>query len=256
MNTLLDSRLAKAYSSASQKIRVMSEDWVARSVFCPNCGGNSVTQHPNNRPVADFFCSACNEDYELKSKGAPLGSKIVDGSYGKMIERIQSLYGPNFLFLTYQPGSLAVSNLLVIPKHFFTTKIIEKRPPLGPMARRAGWVGCNILLKNIPESGKIFYIKEGKQTPRDTVCKRWQKTVFLRSSMTLEARGWTLDIMRCIERLGRSQFMLSDIYAFENELRERHPANAHIKDKIRQQLQLLRDKEYLEFTSRGSYRIS
>jgi len=34
----------------------------------------------------------------------------------------------------------------------------------------------------------------------------------------------------------------------------KYPNNNFIKDKIRQQLQLLRDKGILEFTSRGNYR--
>ena len=34
-----------------------------------------------------------------------------------------------------------------------------------------------------------------------------------------------------------------------------HPDNRHVRDKIRQQLQVLRDHGYLEFVSRGSYRL-
>ena len=41
-----------------------------------------------------------------------------------------------------------------------------------------------------------------------------------------------------------------------NELSKKHPDNRHIKDKIRQQLQVLRDKGYLEFSSRGNYRLT
>jgi len=38
-------------------------------------------------------------------------------------------------------------------------------------------------------------------------------------------------------------------------LRKKYPDNQHIKDKVRQQLQVLRDRGYLEFTSRGNYRL-
>ncbi len=64
-----------------------------------------------------------------------------------------------------------------------------------------------------------------------------------------------LDIMRCIERIGRSDFTLEDMYAFESELAAAHLENHHIKDKIRQQLQMLRDKGYIDFVSRGHYRL-
>lgn len=256
MDTQLNYRLAEAYRSGSQKIRVMSENWVAKSVFCPNCGNDTIEQYPNNRPVADFFCSGCNEDYELKSKATSLGTKIVDGAYSTMIERIQGRNNPSLLLLTYTPNKLRVSNLLIIPKHFFTTSIIEKRTPLAPTARRAGWVGCNILLWSIPESGKIFYIRNNEQVPRENVKKQWQKTAFLRENTKLETKGWLLDIMRCMEQLNKTDFTLSDMYAFESTLKALHPGNKHIKDKIRQQLQLLRNKGYLEFTSRGQYHVT
>ena len=42
-------------------------------------------------------------------------------------------------------------------------------------------------------------------------------------------------------------------YKFESSLAEKHPKNKHIKEKIRQQLQILRDKEVIEFSSPGKY---
>jgi type II restriction enzyme len=33
--------IAENYSNNSQRIRVMTEYWVNRSVFCPNCGNAS-----------------------------------------------------------------------------------------------------------------------------------------------------------------------------------------------------------------------
>ena len=42
----------------------------------------------------------------------------------------------------------------------------------------------------------------------------------------------------------------------KNALSKKHPDNHHIKPKIRQQLQFLRDKGYLEFVERGRYRLT
>lgn len=81
-------------------------------------------------------------------------------------------------------------------------------------------------------------------------------SLFLREEKSISAKGWMLDIMRCIENLGKREFTLDDVYAFEQELSVLHPDNKHIKDKIRQQLQLLRDKGYLDFISRGFYRLT
>jgi len=47
---------------------------------------------------------------------------------------------------------------------------------------------------------------------------------------------------------------LEQVYCFEKALSEKHPDNRFIKAKIRQQLQILRDKGYLEFVERGIYK--
>ena len=39
------------------------------------------------------------------------------------------------------------------------------------------------------------------------------------------------------------------------ELARMHPENRHVRDKIRQQLQVLRDKGFLEFVGRGEYGV-
>lgn len=150
---------------------------------------------------------------------------------------------------------LSVVNFFVIPKHFFVPELIEKRKPLASTARRAGWVGCNILLKSIPQTGKIFFVKNRQVESKKKVLAEWQKTLFLREEKEISAKGWLLDVMRCIDKLGEKYFTLDDVYAFERELSKLHPDNKHIKDKIRQQLQILRDKEYLEFFNRGKYRL-
>lgn len=255
MQTNFDLKLAEEYTSASQRVKVMSESWVGKNTFCPACG-SAVSHFENNRPVADFYCSDCKEEYELKSKKDAMGNKIVDGAYRTMIERLQSDNNPNFFFLNYDLKNLAVMNFLVIPKHFFVPEIIEKRKPLSKTARRAGWVGCNILLLSIPQTGKIFYIKNGKTETKKDVLSNWQKTLFLREEKELTSKGWLLDTMNCLDRIGKKEFYLDEVYVFEKELKIKHPENNFIKDKLRQQLQVLRDKGYLEFMSRGRYKLT
>ncbi len=256
MKLILDKQLVTNYKNASQRARVLTERWVDESVFCPNCGRLDIDKYPNNQPVADFYCSNCKEDYELKSKQDGLGIKVLDGAYRTMIERLQSSNNPNLFLLNYNLTNLVVLNFLVIPKHFFVPEIIEKRKPLAATARRAGWIGCNIVLQSIPETGKIFFIKNQQIEPKERVLAEWKKTLFLREEKETSAKGWLIDVMRCIDKLGKKEFLLDDIYAFENELDKLHPDNKHIKDKIRQQLQILRDKGYLDFLSRGYYRLT
>lgn len=248
--------VAKGYSSSSQKIKALTEHWVKNEIYCPNCGQIDVKKYPNNKPVADFYCLNCKEDYELKSKQGKMGLRIVDGAYRTMIERLQSSSNPNFFFLNYNLLNLEVSDFVVIPKHFFVPEIIEKRNPLSLTAVRAGWIGCNIIIKSIPETGKIFFVKNGVVEPKNKVISEWKKTLFLREERDIKAKGWLLDIMRCIERLNKKEFILEEVYQFENILERKHPNNKHIKDKIRQQLQILRHKGYLNFSSRGKYQLT
>jgi type II restriction enzyme len=61
--------------------------------------------------------------------------------------------------------------------------------------------------------------------------------------------------MKCVEAIGRHEFELGEVYAFETHLGALYPENRHVRQKIRQQLQVLRDHGYLEFVSRGHYRL-
>jgi type II restriction enzyme len=67
-------------------------------------------------------------------------------------------------------------------------------------------------------------------------------------------RGWTLDSYNQITHLP-TQFSLQEAYTSEEQLARLHPENKHIKPKIRQQLQILRDIGLLEFKARGNYRL-
>lgn len=62
-----------------------------------------------------------------------------------------------------------------------------------------------------------------------------------------------MDILHLVERLDET-FTLNQMYAFVEELKLKHPDNNHIQDKIRQQLQFLRDKGIIEFKGRGIYK--
>ncbi|MCG3881077.1 DpnI domain-containing protein [Psychrobacter sp. Ps3] len=250
MDLNFNQQLASAYKSPSQIVRVLSEDWVAKQSYCPNCSAQPLAEFANNEPVADFYCANCKEQFELKSKKAKLSQIINDGAYETMLARINSDDNPSFFFLTYSP-EFTVNNFLIIPKQFFKPEIIIRRKPLAATAKRAGWVGCNIDLSQVPESGKVYLAKNRTVIARDTVTQQFQKTLFLRQQ-SLDSRGWTLDVWQCIDRLD-DKFTLKQVYAFADELQAKHPDNNHVKDKIRQQLQVLRDKGIIEFLGRGYY---
>ena len=70
-----------------------------------------------------------------------------------------------------------------------------------------------------------------------------------------EKRGWTLDVLQIVQSLGKTGFTLADVYSHTDALAKLHPNNAHVRDKIRQQLQVLRDLGLLDFLGSGSYRL-
>ena len=242
------------FTSGSQNARVWTERWVADWLYCPNCGNARVSQFPANLPVADFYCPSCNDQYELKSQKKDFGPRVADGAYQTKIERLSSDAGPHLLLMSYDLAAASVRNVCVVPKHFFVPDIIERRPPLAPSARRAGWVGSNILLGRVPQAGRIFLFRNGAPEPKDDVLAKWRQTLFLRDR-NVEARGWLIEVMKCVEQIGRPEFGIEDVYAFDRHLSAIYPNNNNVRPKIRQQLQVLRDSEYLEFVGRGRYRL-
>ncbi|MGN0235159.1 MAG: DpnI domain-containing protein [Paludibacteraceae bacterium] len=245
--------LAENYQSATQKARVLTEDWLGRNMYCPICGAPMLTHFEANKPVADFYCKDCQSEYELKSKrkySKGIGKKIVDGEYSAMIGRITALNNPNFFFLTHFNNR--VCNLVLIPNYFFVPDIIEKRKPLSICARRAGWTGCNINLDSIPEYGKIYIVRDSVEVEHDLVIETYKKVETLQTN-SLDSRGWLMDVLQCVDKLGE-EFTLTDVYAYTRLLEAKHPGNNNVQPKIRQQLQILRDKGFLQFTARGRYK--
>jgi hypothetical protein len=104
-------------------------------------------------------------------------------------------------------------------------------------------------------------------------------------------RGWTLDVLNIVRRITeekranvldcggqrsatpllpqnqpssqsgvtaaalQNEFTTADAYAFTRELEQLHPDNRHVRDKIRQQLQVLRDTGLLLHVQRGVWRL-
>ena len=253
MNCFFDLTVASKYKSQSQAARVLTEGWTASNMYCPRCGNPRLSHFPNNRAVADFFCPECKNEYELKSKKGQIGRKISDGAYDTFVQRITGNNNPDFFVMTYNPVDLCVDNLWVIPKHFFTPAIVEKRKPLSNGAQRAGWVGCNILFDEIPQQGRVCVIHNRVEIEKPTVLANINRVSGL-ATKSLDARGWLLDVLNCINRIPKEIISLDDVYQFDRELQKRHPQNNNIRPKIRQQLQVLRDKGVLDFLDRGRYR--
>lgn len=253
MDLHMNTAVVNGYNSNSQIARVLTEQWVSDNMFCPRCGNLRITHFENNRPVADFYCPKCANQFELKSKNSISMDTINDGAYETMIDRILSLDNPDFLFMTYAKQDWTVRNLFFVPKHFFTPNVIKKRKPLSQNARRAGWVGCNILLNTIPVTGRIPIVENGEEHDKEEILQRVSiaNTLLVRD---INARGWLFDVLSCVESINGNIFTLSEMYSFDSKLQMLHPENHNIRAKIRQQLQVLRDRGIIEFIGRGEYK--
>lgn len=248
----LDPSLAQGYRSAAQRARRLTEGWFAANMYCAACGHPRLERHPNNTRASDFFCPACGAAFELKSGRKPFGAIVPDGAFDAMIERLERQGGgPYLALLRYLPLGFVVRDLTIVPASFLTKDMILRRPPLAWGARRAGWVGCNIRIADLPAAGRIVVLRNGVATPKHDVMKQIRRATTV--SGDLAARTWFVNTLRCIERLPL-EFALSDVYAFEDEVARRYPNNLHIRPKLRQQLQRLRDAGLLTFLGRGRYR--
>jgi len=247
----LDVSIARGYKSKRQIVRVVSEDWGEQNLYCAACERDALKPFEANKKAKDFQCPQCSTTYQLKARSRP-GLRVPDAAYDAMIEAIRSDSVPALFVLTYT-SEWKVRELLLVHPAFFSESCIAKRPPLGPGRRREGWIGCDILLGRVPPAGILPVVQDGAVTPPHLVRERYRMAEPLRKVSTAK-RGWTLDVLRVVQALPE-WFSLDDVYRFEDELQALHPHNKHVKDKIRQQLQVLRDLNYIEFLDRrGTYR--
>ena len=242
------------YHSKSQIARILTENWFEQEMYCPNCLHQELLKNPNNTEVIDFVCDYCDNEFQLKAQSKPFYSKVVDGAFYPMMNSVQHNTTPNFSFLQYSFENWKIQNLFFVPKFFFTTSIIEKRKALSSTARRKGWIGCNVILSKIPELGKIKVIEHELPLPEKVVQKNWKQLSFMDKEHAGK-RAWLSEILYCIQQLKKKEFTLVEMYEFEEYLAKLHPTNYHIRPKIRQQLQVLRDQGVLKFKERGTYTV-
>jgi type II restriction enzyme len=244
----------ESYKSKSRRAGIATEAWGLENLYCPNCQSPRLAALAVNTPAVDYSCPDCLAPFQLKARSTAFAGRIVDAAYSTMVRAILEERTPNLFALHYEPYEWRVANLILIPHFAFPLSAIEKRKPLGPDARRAGWVGCNILLGAIPLDARISVVKAGKPAAPADVRAQYARIRPL-EKLKAKQRGWTLDVLNVVRALGKTEFNLTEVYAFESKLARLHPNNRHVQPKIRQQLQVLRDLGLLKFLGGGDYRL-
>jgi type II restriction enzyme len=254
MNLSMTGELATRFTSGSQKAGNVTEAWGADNFFCPNCSSPKLDWLKPGTKANDYRCPSCGFWFQLKSKKSRIGNTITDGAYGAMMEAIKEDRSPNFFFLHYDYATWTVRNLLLVPHFAFPPSAIIKRKPLSVTARRAGWIGCNFALNRIPIEARIVIVTETQIVSAKEVREQFKKVKPLKD-ISVNQRGWTLDVLNIVRRLGKAEFKNEEVYAFASELEKLHPDNRHIRDKIRQQLQVLRDAKLLIHVGLNHWRM-
>jgi type II restriction enzyme len=257
MDIALDPSIAEGYDSKAQQTRGITEHWAEENLYCLNCEADRIKSHRPGKKVEDFFCSACDRRVQFKATRGSHGNKVTGAAYEPTMEAVRNDDAPDYAFMSFDPDSWRVTDLFVVPGRFLTPSVIEKREPLSSDARRSGWVGSYILLDNIPEVGRITLVQAGEVISPEEVRQQFEQTTFL-SRKEISSRDWTTAVMNCIDELPArpgDEFTLEDVYEFEDRLAEMYPENQHVRAKIRQQLQVLRDQGLIDFLGDGEYRL-
>ena len=157
--------------------------------------------------------------------------------------------------------------------------IASSSPPSPTGERIRGEVGQ---LKS-PHSGSLPAQSRGERvvivSPSE-VRAQFHKVKPLKE-LSVKERGWTLDVLNIVRRIVecggttplspdatcrvepkrghvralQNEFTNEDVYDHACELEKLHPDNRHVRDKIRQQLQVLRDAKLLIHVSAGVWRL-
>jgi type II restriction enzyme len=244
-------RYAGTLVSASQIARVITEPWTERNFYCPSCG-LSLLPYPTNTRVRDFYSPTCGETFQQKASKHHFSKSILGSEYKTTLDSILSDIHPSLILLHYDRVKWSVEDLSLIHRACITPSCIIPRKPLSDMARRAGWQGCTISTERIPQVGRIKVIDQGHVRKKSEVLEQWKRSEALLKARP-EMRGWIADVLRCVEKCFTT-FSLSNVYEFEQELAAKHPNNKNVRAKIRQQLQVLRDLDFVEFLGSGEYR--
>jgi len=243
-----------AYKGPTQIARVVTEYWCANNLYCAACLEEKLQEMPANTKAFDFRCPNCAQTYQVKSQRTLNLKKITDGAYSAMISALKQNVAPNLLILNYSP-EWSVKNLVLFPSVIFTEEVLEKRNPLSSTARRAGWVGCNIVLDRVLPDARISMVSDTKIVPTNIVREKYANYRAL-ETVPWEMRGWTLDVLNILKKIEGAEFDLAQVYAHEKNLAQVHPLNRNIKAKMRQQLQVLRDLGFVTFLGNGKYRTN
>jgi len=239
--------------SASQQARESTERWVNDNLYCVNCGRRDLERLQAGTPFRDFECGHCDEPFELKSTAGQLRDSIPAGGYDRSVRAFKEGRVPSFLLLSYSPADNRVTDLLAVNRALISQMALRRRErPLGRPGRENYYMS-SLDFSRVPECARVPVVRHGFERPARFVRQSWDRFAFVRRPAEPEDRDWIRDILSCIARLPGRECTLGELYEFEPELAALYPNNRHIRDKVRQKLQVLCRKGVLRRVVSGVY---
>jgi hypothetical protein len=112
------------------------------------------------------------------------------------------------------------------------------------------------ILQSVPKERKPKFALKDKEifkkiSEEDIEADRYEGGT---ASIHNNLSGWVKDVFDVLNEINLDVFKLNEVYKYEGKLQALHPRNQYVQDKIRQQLQVLRDLGLLQFVDRGVYR--
>lgn len=131
----------------------LGERLVARTCNCPKCKrGNTLQRLPPGFKCADVICDFCGFLAQVKTctvadvQRAP--DNLMGAAWGPQKERMDAgIYFPLYIVAVSRDGNKHA--IYYLSADLQEPDIFQERAPLGPTARRAGWIGFNYRLAHI-----------------------------------------------------------------------------------------------------------
>jgi type II restriction enzyme len=153
--------------------RLVLETWAEFNLFCLACESDSLVRLGPNTPVADFECANYAARYQVKGKDGRFGSVIPGAGYGPMIAAVRAAVCPDYVLIEYDRRFATVVFGMAIRGSSITEDRVIARAPLKSTAKRAGWIGCNVRIDDLPTVAVV----EPHVVDRMKVRKEWSALV-------------------------------------------------------------------------------
>lgn len=177
------------WKSQSRISGYAGEMWALENLKCPLCETkNSLKDYKNNKPVRDFYCDSCGEDFQIKaSKSFSVkdGETITSSAFENWYQAILNNNQPNLIILKYKLKDICkitdakenffnidknlvslrghrvfnqngfVEEVYYVKKEKIDNDCLVKRNKLSKIAKRNGWQGSYLKIEE-SKFNKIF----------------------------------------------------------------------------------------------------